>query len=155
MGISGVKTFCDFVAMCAATKEVAAFRVYYCDAYWRRLHSMLHNFVLAALHDLESSGISDDFHAPWRLPDAAVRVERIVMAGDEPHSFVGPSGHVFPWNILLGEAAQEAVAEALVDESEEDIDDAWLLEAVTRAEESLAASAAVAVSAAGRATTGP
>eukprot|EP00730_Choanoeca_flexa_P000059 TRINITY_DN10027_c0_g1_i2.p1 TRINITY_DN10027_c0_g1~~TRINITY_DN10027_c0_g1_i2.p1 ORF type:complete len:290 (+),score=52.62 TRINITY_DN10027_c0_g1_i2:82-951(+) len=115
MAVTNIRTYCDFVSVCFATRELRVQRVFFSPSYWRKLESQLLKFVGAVLHDLECDSLAKtSVHA--RTPWPAVKVElrsRLIKA--DPDDGVGGSGAldssdkwqvgdgpVLTWDMLTG-----------------------------------------------------
>jgi hypothetical protein len=73
MALSGIRTWCDFVVVTEATKDISIQRVYFCEVYWLALAAYLDKFIRCFEKGIDPKYLKRIQTA--RLPEDKVRVE--------------------------------------------------------------------------------
>eukprot|EP00052_Salpingoeca_macrocollata_P012577 m.97798 g.97798 ORF g.97798 m.97798 type:complete len:268 (-) comp18543_c0_seq14:331-1134(-) len=105
MLVSGVTTWCDFLAMCKKTRQICLKRVFYCPEYCNMLQQHLLRFSQCV-----SRGEIPEYLKSCPRPDLCedrVRVEeRLVVCSEQCWQYLSRDTIRFTWPMLVGEALE-------------------------------------------------
>eukprot|EP00056_Hartaetosiga_gracilis_P015665 m.242139 g.242139 ORF g.242139 m.242139 type:complete len:295 (-) comp30209_c0_seq1:256-1140(-) len=108
MGVSGVKTWCDFMAVCMKTKTIVVKRLYFSEPFWLSLKSALLRFILALKFEIGTKQLARLPHGDWDLPERHLVIEDRCVFNMNTNEFVGDNNVGWTWDSILVTASKQA-----------------------------------------------
>eukprot|EP00042_Codosiga_hollandica_P042555 m.392650 g.392650 ORF g.392650 m.392650 type:complete len:288 (+) comp56353_c0_seq2:1845-2708(+) len=100
MAVVGVRTWCDFFAICVQTREIMLQRVHFSSTYWAKLEAAIWKYACCA-----QKGIAPNYLKTVPRPDLAedeVSVNSLLFHDAQRGRFIGPSRIPLSLEFLLG-----------------------------------------------------
>ena len=101
MAVTGIKTWCDFAAMCMSTKKLMIKRVYFSESFWSKLEAQIWRFV-CCIRDGRTPHHMRPECPPPDLDQSSIVIHDLLTYNLAMTRVMGPRGVWMDFGFLIG-----------------------------------------------------